>query len=71
MFEIGYTHWDSEWGIHEIYHGGKDGMSYVWDPAIIKREDLEKIQTPKIEVNYRTTLQTVALASEVFGTCCA
>jgi len=67
VFEIGYTHTDSEWGVEEKFHGGQDGSSYVWEPIINNIEEIDKIQVPKIEVDYKTTLETFSLANEVLG----
>ena len=67
IFEVGYTYTDSEWGVEETYHGGVSGQSYAWEGGIRSPEDVVKIGTPRIEVDYRTTLETLALAGEVFG----
>lgn len=67
VFEIGYTRTDSEWGVDEKFHGGQNGSSYVWEPIINDIEEIDKIQIPKIEVDYKTTLETFSLANEVLG----
>ena len=67
VFEITYTYTDSEWGIDSVYHGGQDGMSYVWEPAIRSPEEIEKIKIPKVTVDYETTEETLNLARTVFG----
>ncbi len=67
LFEVGYTCTDSEWGVQETYRGGKSGQSYAWEGGIKGPEDVSKIGTPRIEVDYRTSLETLALAAEVFG----
>jgi hypothetical protein len=67
LFEVGYTYTDSEWGVEETYHGGVSGQSYAWEGGIRGPEDVAKIGTPRIEVDYRTTLETLALAGDVFG----
>jgi hypothetical protein len=67
LFEVGYTYTDSEWGVEETYHGGASGQSYAWEGGIRGPEDVAKIGSPRIEVDYRTTLETLSLAGEVFG----
>jgi hypothetical protein len=67
LFEIGYTHTDTEWGVEETYHGGSSGQSYAWEGGIKGPEDVGLIGTPRIEVDYRTTLETLALADDVFS----
>jgi hypothetical protein len=67
LFEVGYTYTDTEWGIQETYHGGSSGQSYAWEGGIKGPEDVDRIGTPRIEVDYRTTLETLALAGDVFS----
>lgn len=67
LFEVGYTYTDSEWGVEETYHGGSSGESYAWEGGIKEPGDVSRIGQPRIEVDYATTLETLALASEVFG----
>ena len=67
VFEIGYTHTDSEWGIDVVYHGGEHGTSYMWEPGIANSEDIDKIQDPKIEIDYETTENTLNIAKSVLG----
>ena len=67
LFEVGYTYTDTEWGIQETYHGGVSGQSYAWEGGVKGPEDVARIGTPRIEVDYRTTLETLALAADVFS----
>jgi hypothetical protein len=67
FFEVGYTYTDTEWGLPESYTGGAAGQSYVWEGQIHGPRDVEKIGTPRIEVDYPTTLETLALAGDVLG----
>ncbi|MCL4376937.1 MAG: hypothetical protein M1409_00945 [Actinobacteria bacterium] len=67
LFEIGYTFTDSEWGVKEKYHGGKDGQSFVWDEIIKNDEDIQNIKLPEIIVDYKSTVETICLAKEIFG----
>ena len=66
LFEVGYTYTDSEWGMPEAYHGGGAGESYRWEGSIQSEKDVEGIRVPEIVVDYPTTLETLALAAEVF-----
>jgi hypothetical protein len=67
LFEVGYTYTDTEWGVEETYHGGSSGQSYAWEGGIKGPDDVERIGTPRIEVDYKTTLETLALAGDVFS----
>ena len=67
LFEVGYAYTDTEWGVQETYHGGSSGQSYAWEGGIKGPEDVDRIGTPRIEVDYRTTLETLALAADVFS----
>jgi hypothetical protein len=66
LFEVGHTYTDSEWGMPEAYHGGAAGQSYTWEGSVQSEKDVEGIRVPEIVVDYRTTLDTLALAAEVF-----
>jgi hypothetical protein len=66
LFEVGYTYTDSEWGMPEAYHGGAAGQSYTWEGLVRAPEDVQRIGVPKIAVDYHTTVDTLALAAEVF-----
>ncbi len=66
LFEIGYTYTDSEWGMPEAYRGGTAGQSYAWEGSIQSEKDVQRIAVPEITVDYRTTLETLSLAAEVF-----
>jgi hypothetical protein len=67
LFEIGHTYTESGFGVEETYHGGVEGQSYAWEPAIHGPADLAALQYPRIEVDQETTRQTLDLAREVVG----
>jgi len=67
LFEIGPTFVDTEWDVEETYHGGVDGQSYTWEGSINSTADVEKIATPRVTVDYKTTLETLETANRVFG----
>jgi hypothetical protein len=67
LFEVGLTFADSGWGVEETYHGGASGQSYAWEGALASPADVEKIGVPRIEVDWRTSHETLALACEVFS----
>jgi len=64
---IGYTYEESDWGVNLKYIGGHEGGAYTWNTPIKKIDDIQKLRFPVIEVDYKTTLQTLALAGEVFS----
>jgi hypothetical protein len=67
LFEIGHTYSESGFGVEETYHGGVEGQSYSWEPALHGPADLEALQSPRIELDQETTRQTLELAQEVLG----
>ncbi|MEW5816953.1 MAG: hypothetical protein AB1798_16355 [Spirochaetota bacterium] len=66
-FYIGHTCSDSGWGVSGKFRGGKNGGTYAWDSPVKEMEDLEKLHYPRIEVDYKTTGETINLAKEIFG----
>jgi hypothetical protein len=67
LFEIGYTFKDTEWGLEGLYHGGQNGTSYAWEPAIHTVEEINNIQKPVVTVDYTTTEETLNIARNIFG----
>ena len=66
-FDIGYTFTDDGWGLDSQVSGGTGGGSYVWESPIKNAEDVKKLHFPKIEVDYKTTEDTIAIADDIFG----
>lgn len=64
-FDIGYTFTDNNWGLDTRYHGGHGG-SYSWDAPIKDLDDLDKVEFIKLDIDHKTTKETIELASEVF-----
>jgi hypothetical protein len=67
FFYIGHTYEESDWGVDLRYVGGKEGGAYTWNTPIQKGEDADRLSFSRIDVDYKTTLETLALAAEVFG----
>lgn len=65
-FEIGYTYSESDWGVPEKFFGGKEGGAYKWEPPVKTLDDIDKLHTPLIDVDYCTTERTFELAQDVF-----
>jgi hypothetical protein len=65
-FSIGYTFKESDWGVDLQYIGGHGGGAYTWNTPIENIEDVKKLHFSSIDVDYKTTLQTLSLAHEVF-----
>ena len=67
-FDISHTYFENDWADeHELIHGGRDDGSYKWDGPIKSLEDLNRIRLPKIEIDYKTTNETLNLAKDVFN----
>ena len=66
-FDIGYTFTDNGWGLDSKVSGGTDGGSYVWDAPVKNAEDVAKLHYPEIEVDYKTTEDTITIANEILG----
>jgi hypothetical protein len=65
-FYVGYTYGEGGWGVDLDYIGGIDGGAYTWSTPVRELEDVAKLRYPSIEVDYKTTLYTYALAADVF-----
>lgn len=65
-FDIGYTSNESGWGFEIKSWTGGSGGSYIWDAPIKEVGDIEKLCFPRIEVDFKTTNQTLTLANEIF-----
>ncbi|MBA7543909.1 hypothetical protein ES705_36252 [subsurface metagenome] len=66
-FYVGYSYSESEWGVDLSYTGGKNGGAYTWNKPIKTIDDVNKLHYPDIAVDYKTTLETYELASDVFS----
>ena len=66
-FDVCWDYSDSKWGIAPKRIGGLDGGAYRWEPALNDFEkDIDKIQTPVIEVDYERSERFLNLAKTVF-----
>ena len=66
FFYIGHTYTESDWGVDLKYVGGMEGGAYTWNTPIQSEADADKLHPSRIEIDYKTTLETLALAGEVF-----
>ena len=66
IFELGYSFKESNMGVIEHYHGGKKGGSYTWTSPIKNIDDLKNLHFSNIKIDYKTTLNAFALASDIF-----
>jgi len=64
-FDIGYTFEENNWGLETKMHGGHGG-AYSWEPPIKDIGDLEKMEYIKIDIDHKTTNDTIELAEELF-----
>ena len=67
VFDICHTYKESSWGLEEIMHFGGTGGSYKWESPIKSIDDIKKMHFPIIDVDYKTTEDTISLAEDIFG----
>jgi hypothetical protein len=65
-FIIPYYAVESDWGLHETNIGGQDKGSYIWQAPIKNYQDIEKLHTPQITVNYDKTKELLEQAEDIF-----
>lgn len=67
-FDVPYTVPPDDWGMAAVYHRTEDQGSCVWDaPLVDYATDLEKLHSPRVEVDWETTNGCLAIAKDVFG----
>jgi hypothetical protein len=66
-FYIGYTSTEGGWGIDVSWVGGKEGGSFKWVAPLKDISDVDRMRYPSLEIDYKTTLETLQLAADVFG----
>ncbi|MCL6088230.1 MAG: hypothetical protein M1475_07435, partial [Actinobacteria bacterium] len=66
FFDLSYSFSESDWIDRRVISGGLHGGSYKWEGQIKSLDDIDKINFPKIEVDYKTTLENLNLANDVF-----
>ena len=66
FFYIGHTYTESDWGVDLKYIGGMEGGAYTWNTPIQSEADTDRLHPSRIEIDYKTTLETLGLAGEVF-----
>lgn len=66
FFDLSYVYNESDWIDRRVMTGGKGGGSYKWEGQVKNLEDASKINFPKIEVDYKTTLQNLDIANDIF-----
>jgi hypothetical protein len=66
-FDIRHVYEESDWGMKVTRIGGEHGTSYNWDSPLKSYDDLDKLHTPVITVDYDATRRQVELAQQTFG----
>jgi hypothetical protein len=68
FFDVPYTVSADDWGLQAIYRQTDAAGSYVWEGAIKDYDaDLEKLHSPRFEIDWVTTRGSAALARDVLG----
>ena len=66
FFNIGYRYEESNWGLEQRFFGGTDGGSYIWDPLIVDKNDINKLNYKNLNIDYEKTRQTFEFAESIF-----
>lgn len=66
FFDLSYKYSESDWIEHRVIYGGKSGGTYKWEGQIKNLEDVSNIKYPQISVDYKTTLENLNLANDIF-----
>ena len=66
-FDIGYTHSEEDWGLHEKQIGGTQGGSYAWERALKDERDIDNLHAPLIEIDRDASRAALDLATETLG----
>ena len=67
-FDVPYTVSPDDWGLEAVYHRTDSSGSFVWDAPIRDYDtDLEKLHSPRFEIDWQTTNGCLDLAKDVFG----
>lgn len=67
FFNVGLAADVTDWGMHQTFHGGQDGGSYVWDAPLKDFADMDKLRYPKATVDVAKTKELVHLAENTVG----
>jgi hypothetical protein len=67
VFNVPYTVTEDDWGVETVFRRTNDLGSYVWNPPIQDYErDLEKLHSPRFEINWETTHGCLHFAHDLF-----
>lgn len=66
-FSVGYVHESLDWGIAMQQEGDLDHGSYRWDTPLKTEDDLNKVQSPVMAVDFHASDSLLELAREVFA----
>jgi len=66
-FDVPYTAPPDDWGMQTVYHRTQDQGSCVWDaPVKDYAADLEKLHSPRVEIDWETTNGCLQIGEDVF-----
>lgn len=67
-YRVGYAAEPPSWGIGPAYHYSEaERGSYVWEPPIKTRADLDLLQTPRVVVDWEATQRNLSFHQDLFG----
>ncbi|MFV2069053.1 MAG: hypothetical protein ACC645_18965 [Pirellulales bacterium] len=68
FFDVPYTVPADDWGLEVEYHRVDDAGSCVWDAPVKSYDtDLEKLQSPPVNIDWETTNGCLQIAEETLG----
>lgn len=67
VFDLPHVHNEPNWGLAEERIGGEHKSAYTWTSPIKNVADLDRLQLPRLEVDFAATNYLAALAHDVFG----
>ena len=68
VYRVMYAAEKPSWGLGPAYHYSEtERGSYVWDPPIKTRADIDRLQTPTASVDREATQRSLAFHQDLFG----
>jgi hypothetical protein len=66
IFDVAHVYTESDWGMHEVRIGGKNGGAYTWKAPLQDFTDYSKLRFPVIQVDWMATENLLHMAHSIF-----